>query len=60
VALKRLLAGFAPFACSLFRAYRHFMLAKDHAAPEGVSERYAPFYVRKTGHFIDPKPRLNR
>ena len=26
-----------------------------HAAPEEVSERYALFYVRKTGHFIDPK-----
>jgi hypothetical protein len=27
---------FALFASSLFRAYRYVMLAKDHAAPEGV------------------------
>jgi len=28
------------------------MLAKDHAAPEGISEKRAPFYTRKIGRFI--------
>jgi hypothetical protein len=27
------------------------MLAKDHAAPEGISERRAPFYTIKIGRF---------
>jgi hypothetical protein len=49
-----------PFSSSLFRVYRHFMLAKDHAAPEAVSERYAPFYGDETGHFITSEQRLNR
>jgi hypothetical protein len=40
-----LLACFAPFASSLFRAYRHFMLAKDHAA------RSARFPI-DTRHFM--------
>lgn len=38
----------------------HIMVAKNCAPPEAVSEINTPFYARKTGHFIDPKPRLNR
>ncbi len=36
------------------------MLAKDHAAPEAVSERYTPFYGDETSHFITSEQRLNR
>jgi hypothetical protein len=51
---------FAPFASSLFRALRHVMLAKDHAAPEEISERHTPFYGDETSHFITSEQRLNR
>jgi hypothetical protein len=36
----------------LFSAVRHFMLAKDYAAPEAASEGYAPFYMREIDHLI--------
>jgi hypothetical protein len=36
------------------------MLAKDHAAPEAVSERYAPFYGDEMTRFITSEQRLNR
>jgi hypothetical protein len=49
-----------PFSSSLFRVYRHFTLAKDHAAPEAVSEGHAPFYGAETSHFITSEQRLNR
>jgi hypothetical protein len=56
---KRLLACFALELMS-FSILRHFMLAKDHAAPEGISERYAPFYDDEMTHFITSEQRLNR
>jgi hypothetical protein len=36
----------------LFSALRHFMLAKNYAAPEAASEGYAPFYMREIDHLI--------
>jgi len=50
---------FNPLA-HLFSALRHFMLAKNHAAPEAVSGRYAPFYGEKLGHFTTSEQHQNR
>jgi hypothetical protein len=36
------------------------MLAKNHAVPEAVSDRYTPVYVRETGYFIAPEQHLSR
>ena len=39
------------FSSSLFTP-RHFMVTKDHAAPEAVPDKQVPFYGNKMGHFI--------
>jgi len=40
---------------SIIYISRHFMVAKDPAPPEALSDKHAPFYENKVGHCITPE-----
>jgi hypothetical protein len=43
--------AYEQLSSSIFN-YAPFYACKNRAAPEAVSDEYAPFYMRKTDHFI--------
>lgn len=45
---------------SIIHISRHFMIVKDHAAPEAVPDGHMPFYGNKVGHCISSEQRQNR
>ena len=44
----------------LFFILCHFIVAKNHAGPEAVSEKYVPFYGNKIGRCITSEQCPNR